>query len=97
MLNKAEIKEKLFRMPEQYRTAMEEGRKELAFNIYRKAMSVAVFVELDPEDMNRLFGYGHAEEDVNPVHGLFDREEVRALGFQLTAKKEAQEKRLPSF
>lgn len=97
MLNKAEIKEKLFRLPEQYQTAMEEGRKELAFNIYRKAEAVAVFVELDPADMNKLFGYGQTDEEENPERGLFDREEVRALGFQLTAKKEAQEKRLPSF
>ena len=88
MLKQNEIRAKIYDLADAYKDAMNRGQEVLAYNIYRKAEQVAVFVELDQEDMNRLFGYSQTEEEVNPERGLFDREEVRRIGWKIAIKRD---------
>lgn len=88
MLKQSEIRAKIYKLADAFQDALDRGQEALAYNIYRKASQVAVFVEMDPEDMNRLFGYAETEEEVNPEHGLFDREEVRRIGWKIAIKKD---------
>lgn len=88
MLKQSEIRAKIYELADAFQDALNRGQEVLAYNIYRKASQVAVFVEMDPEDMNRLFGYAETEEEVNPERGLFDREEVRRIGWKIAIKKD---------
>jgi hypothetical protein len=88
MLNEKEIKEKLEITAEDFRNAVQERNYMRAKALYNKALAVATFVRLDPEDMENLFGYREdVGEDTEAEEGLFPRYEVSRVDLECCVKR----------
>ena len=77
MLTQEEIRDKLYESAEQFEDAYYARQYARAKNIYDTAEKVALFVELEPKDRNKLF-MNQADEDAElPEWGAFNQDHVR--------------------
>ncbi|MCM1219389.1 MAG: hypothetical protein NC548_33335 [Lachnospiraceae bacterium] len=78
MLTAKQIRNKIFRSAEEFKSYISEKKWSQAKHAYDRASAMAVFMELPEEDMAALFGNRAYREDSEPVErGLFDEELVR--------------------
>lgn len=76
MLDQKRIMDKLFELPDLFKIHMRNKAYSQAKACYDRARTVAVFLELDEEDMNRLFGK-RGDRCVYIVEGLFNEDQVQ--------------------
>ena len=88
MLTQEEIRDKLYESAEQFEDAYYARQYARAKNIYDTAEKVALFVELEPKDRNKLF-MNQADEDAElPAWGAMSRMSPMMVSFSiLTAMK----------
>lgn len=73
MLTSEQILEKLYRGASQFRQDARTGKSAKAFYAYEAARNIALFMELDDEQLTALFGSRQGDE---PVIGLYEEELV---------------------
>lgn len=73
MLTGAEIKKELFELSDQFKWHMDRKEYAQAKYCYDTALTVSMFIQLEPEKRLKLFG---SRQEDKPVEGLFREEDV---------------------
>lgn len=77
MLTAEQIREKIYRCADAFEEHYRAGQYSLAKYDYDTASTMAVFMELPPEDMYELFQNHNPDDDGDPIWGRFNLDKTR--------------------
>ena len=91
MLSERETINKLKEYASNFNAMVKNKEWEKAHNIYRKALNVAVFLEISHKDKEELFGEYPKDdprnEEVAPKDGLFSRRDVEMVNLECCIRR----------
>ena len=90
MLDQKRIMDKLFELPDLFKAHMKNKAYSQAKACYDKAVTVAVFLELEEKEMHQLFGE-RGDRGVFIIEGLFNEEQVQRAYLECIKKGETYE------
>lgn len=88
MLSAAEIERDIFDLAEQFRGHMRRKEYAQAKYCYERALTVSLFVQLEPEKCLELFG---SRQQDPPVEGLFKERDVEKVRYECCVRRKKEE------